>query len=211
MLKDNKCKILAYLRASTDKQEVMHQKYEILEYARNNDLRVDEYIEVTISSTKNSKQRRIDELTKKLSPKDTLVVTELSRLGRSTAEVVNLVNTLIDQQVRIIIIKQNLDFNRYDLNSKVMVTLFSLFGELERDFISLRTKEALASKKANGIKLGKPKGTIQKSQFDVDQEKIIELISLGVSVRKIAGLLNYKNHISLNTYINKRKLFNRKL
>ncbi|MGI2299968.1 recombinase family protein [Candidatus Cardinium hertigii] len=211
MLRDNKRKILAYLRASTDKQEVMHQKYEILEYARNNDLRVDEYIQVTISSTKNSKQRRIDELTKKLSPQDTLVVTELSRLGRSTAEVVNLVNTLIEQQVRIIIIKQNLDFNRYDLNSKVVVTLFSLFGELERDFISLRTKEALASKKANGIKLGKPKGTIQKSQFDVDREKIIELLSLGVSVRKIAGLLNYKSHISLNTYINKRKLFDRKL
>nr|WP_176453747.1 recombinase family protein [Cardinium endosymbiont of Bemisia tabaci]CDG50400.1 Resolvase [Cardinium endosymbiont cBtQ1 of Bemisia tabaci] len=211
MLKDNKCKILAYLRASTDKQEVMHQKYEILEYARNNDLRVDEYIEVTISSTKNSKQRKIDELTKKLSPQDTLVVTELSRLGRSTAEVVNLVNTLIEQQVRIIIIKQNLDFNRYDLNSKVVVTLFSLFGELERDFISLRTKEALASKKASGIKLGKPKGTIQKSKFDGDKDKIIELLSLGVSVRRIANLLNYKNHISLNTYINKRKLFNRKL
>ncbi|MGI2298271.1 recombinase family protein [Candidatus Cardinium hertigii] len=109
------------------------------------------------------------------------------------------------------IIKQNLDFNRYDLNSKVMVTLFSLFGELERDFISLRTKEALASKKANGIKLGKPKGTIQKSKFDGDKDKIIELLSLGVSVRRIANLLNYKNHISLNTYINKRKLFNRKL
>ena len=139
------------------------------------------------------------------------MVTELSRLGRSTAEVVNLVNTLIEQQVRIIIIKQNLDFNRYDLNSKVVVTLFSLFGELERDFISLRTKEALASKKANGIKLGKPKGTIQKSQFDGDKDKIIELLSLGVSVRRIANLLNYKNHISLNTYINKRKLFNRKL
>ncbi len=76
-------------------------------------------------------------------------------------------------------------------------------GELERDFISLRTKEALASKKA--------KGTLQKSQFDVDREKIIELLTLGVSVRKIANLLKYKNHISLNTYINKRKLFDTKL
>lgn len=204
-------KILAYLRASTDKQDVTHQKYEILEYARKNDLRIDEYIEVTISAAKNSKQRRIDELTKKLSPQDTLVVTELSRLGRSTAEVVSLVNTLIERQVRMIFIKQHLDFNRHDLNSKVIVTLFSLFGELERDFIILRTKEALASKKEKGIKLGKPKGTLQKSQFDVDREKIIELLTLGVSVRKIATLLKYKNHISLNTYINKRKLFDRKL
>ena len=204
-------KVLAYLRASTDKQDVTHQKYEILEYARMNDLRIDEYIEVTISATKNSKQRRIDELTKKLSPHDTLIVTELSRLGRSTAEVVELVNTLIDRQVRIIIIKQHLNFNRHDLNSKVIVTSFSLFGELERDFISLRTKEALASKKEKGIKLGKPKGTLQKSQFDADREKIIELLSLGLSVRKIAKFFNYKNHISLNTYVKKRKLFDRKL
>ncbi|MGI2257551.1 recombinase family protein [Candidatus Cardinium hertigii] len=86
------------MRASTDKQDVTHQKYEILEYARGNNLSVDQYIEVTISSTKNSKQRRIDELTKKLSLHDTLIVTELSRLGRSTTEVVDLVNTLINQQ-----------------------------------------------------------------------------------------------------------------
>ncbi|ERT10957.1 recombinase family protein [Photorhabdus temperata] len=200
------CKILAYLRASTDKQDVTHQKYEILEYARKHALTVDEYIEVIMSATKNSKQRRIDELTSKLAPQDILIVTELSRLGRSTSEVVDLVNLLIHRQVRIIIIKQHLDFNRHDLNSKVIVTLFSLFGELERDFISLRTKEALASKKAKGLTLGKPKGTIQKSQFDVDRDRIMELLSLGLSVRKIANLLNYKNHISLKNYINKRNL-----
>lgn len=205
-LRDNMCKILAYLRASTDKQDVTHQKYEILEYARKHALTVDEYIEVTVSATKNSKQRRIDELTSKLSPQDILIVTELSRLGRSTSEVVDLVNRLISRQIRIIIIKQHLDFNRHDLNSKVIVTLFSLFGKLERDFISLRTKEALASKKAKGHTLGKPKGTIQKSQFDADRDRIVELLSLGLSVRKIANLLSYKSHISLNTYINKRQL-----
>lgn len=124
---------------------------------------------------------------------------------------VDLVNTLIDRQVCIIIIKQHLNFNRHDLNSKVVVTLFSFFGELERDFISLRTKEALASKRAKGIKLGKPEGTLQKSQFDVDREKIVELLTLGLSVRKIAKFFNYKNHISLNTYINKRKLSDKKL
>ncbi|MGI2262369.1 recombinase family protein, partial [Candidatus Cardinium hertigii] len=131
--------------------------------------------------------------------------------SRSTTEVVDLVNTLIERQIRMIVIKQHLDFHRNDLNSKVIVTLFSLFGELERDFMSLRTKEALASKKAKGMKLGKSKGTLQKSQFDVDRDKIIELLTLGVSVRKIANLLKYRNDISLNTYINKRKLFDTKL
>jgi DNA invertase Pin-like site-specific DNA recombinase len=79
--------------------------------------------------------------------------------------------------------------------------VISLFGELERDLVSLRTKEALAAKKAQGIKLGKPKGTIQESKFDKDVEKIKELLGLGLSVRKIARLLGYNNHIGINTYI----------
>lgn len=93
---------------------------------------------------------------------------------------------IIKKQVRVIAIKQNLDIKQHDMTSKVMITLFSLFSELERDLISLRTKEALASKKAQGIRLGKPKGTIQKSKFDHNVDKITELLNLGLSVRKIA-------------------------
>jgi DNA invertase Pin-like site-specific DNA recombinase len=167
---------------------------------------VSDHIELTVSSRKSSKQRRTDELLSQLASLDTLIVTELSRLGRSTSEVLALVNALIDNRVRVIIIKQNLDICEHDLNSKAVITLFSLFGELERDLISLRTKEALAAKKAKGIKLGKPVGTLQKSQFDQDRDKIIELLGIGLSVRKIAKLMGYKNHISLNTYVNKRKL-----
>ncbi len=137
---------------------------------------------------------------------DTLIVTELSRLGRSTAEVIGLVNELIKKQVRVIAIKQGLDIKQHDMNSKVMITLFSLFAELERDLISSRTKEALASKKAQGIKLGKPKGTIQKSKFDKDVTKIKELLQLGLSVRKIAIFLGYTSHIGLNIYVKKRGL-----
>lgn len=103
-------------------------------------------------------------------------------------------------------IKQQLDIKQHDMTSKVMITLFSLFSELERDLISLRTKEALASKKRQGIKLGKPKGTIQKSKFDKDVDKINELLSLGLSVRKISTFLGYSNHIGLNNYIRKRNL-----
>ncbi len=80
----------------------------------------------------------------------------------------------------------------------------TLFAELERDLISLRTKEALASKKRQGQILGKPKGTIQKSKFDKDVDKIKELLNYGLSVRKTAKVLGYTNHIALNTYIKKR-------
>lgn len=95
------------------------------------------------------------------------------------------------------------------MNSKVILTLFSLFAELERDLISLRTKEALASKKRQGKVLGKPKGTIQKSKFDKDVEKIKELLGYVLSMRKISKGLGYTNHIALSTYIKKRNLKNK--
>lgn len=199
-------KTIAYIRASTDKQDLNNQKLEIFEFAKKNMLEVDDFIQMTISSRKTTKERRIDEMLSVLDDADTLIVTELSRLGRSTAEVIGLVNELIKKHVRVIAIKQNLDMKQHDMNSKIMITLFSLFAELERDLISLRTKEALASKKMQGIKLGKPKGTIQKSKFDKDCDKIKELLTLGLSVRKIANFLGYSNHIGLNTYVGKRKL-----
>ncbi len=197
-------KIIAYLRTSTDKQDLNNQKLEILEYAQQNNLVVDEFVEISVSSRKTSKQRRIDELLEKLANSDTLIVTELSRLGRSTSEVIALVNGLVERNVHVIIIKQNLDIFKHDMSSKIIVTLFSLFAELERDLVSLRTKEALAAKRASGIKLGKPKGTLQASKFDKDRERIEELLALGLSIRKIAKHLGYSNHIGLNTYIKKR-------
>ena len=199
-------KTIAYIRTSTDKQDLNNQKLEIFEYARKNQLEVDDFIQMSISSRRTSKERRIDEMVAALNGADTLIVTELSRLGRSTAEVIGLVNELIQKKVRVIAIKQSLDIKHHDMTSKVMITLFSLFSELERDLISLRTKEALANKKAQGIQLGKPKGTIQKSKFDKDQNKIKELLALGLSVRKIANLLGFSNHIGLNTYVKKRNL-----
>ena len=181
-------KIVAYLRASTDKQDLSHQKLEILEFARKRELRVDDFMEVTVSSRKTSKQRRIDDLVQMLGETDTLIVTELSRLGRSTAEVISLVNALAKRNIRVITIKQNLDISQQDMNSKIVLTLFSLFAELERDLIGMRTKEALAAKKAQGKQLGKPKGTLQKSKFDKDVERIKELLGYGLSVRKMGSL-----------------------
>lgn len=199
-------KIVAYLRASTDKQDLNHQKLELLEFARKKSLSIDEFVEITISSRKSSKQRRIDELLGMLNDGDILLVTELSRLGRSTTEVITIVNSLAKRNIRVIVLKQNLDISQQDINSKVTLTLFSLFSELERDLISLRTKKALASKTRQGQILGKPKGTIQKSKFDKHAEKIKELLDYGLSVRKISSVLEYTNHIALNTYINKRNL-----
>jgi len=105
---------------------------------------------------KTPKQRRIEEVLEKLSSTDMLIVTELSRLGRSTPEVIELVNELVARSIRVVILKQNLDISKHDMNSKVTITLFALFSDLERDLISQRTKDALALKKSQGQVLGKP-------------------------------------------------------
>lgn len=201
-------KIVAYIRISTNAQDVKNQKLEIYEYVRKNNLKVDQFIEVEASSKKTTKTRRIEELLQNFEKSDTLIITELSRLGRSTSEVIDLVNQLLAKKVQLIAIKQALNIKAHDMTSKVMVTMFSLFAELERDLISARTKEALASKKAQGVKLGKPKGKIQKSKFDVHIERIKELLELGLSVRKIAKHLGFSSHIGLNNYIAKRRLRN---
>ena len=98
---------IAYLRTSTDKQDLGNQKLEILEWARKKDLKIDEFVQITMSSRKTRKQRRIEEVLQMLADSDTLIVTELSRLGRSTAEVIALVNELIARNIRVIILKQN--------------------------------------------------------------------------------------------------------
>ena len=200
---------LAYIRASTDKQDAKNQRHEILEYANKHKTSIDEFIEITISSSKNSRQRRIEELTHKLKPGDTLVVTELSRLGRSTGEVILLIKQLVEYGVRVIIIKQNLNIHQdsQDITTKVMITQLALFGEIERDFISLRTKEALAAKKAQGIQLGKPKGTIQSSIYDKDRERIEELLEHGVpQTRILKKHLGYGSTTSFHHYIKTRQL-----
>jgi DNA invertase Pin-like site-specific DNA recombinase len=205
----NMSKILAYLRTSTDKQDLDNQRLEILEYARRNDFRINDFIEISISSRKNRHLRRIDELLQKLYVGDTLIVTELSRLGRSTGEVISLIDDLMANDITVIIIKQNLILDKHQdgMQSITMVTMLSLFAQMERTMISRRTKEALAVKKSQGVILGKPKGTIQTSQFDKDRERIVDLLNLGISIRKIAlRHLQYGDPSSLHYYIKTRNL-----
>ena len=125
--------IHGYIRVSTEKQEFEGQRSEIEDYAEKNGLSVENWIEIKISSRKNRKERRIDELMARLKTGDTLIVSELSRLGRSTGEVINIINELIAKGIYFHAIKQGLRINgNMDITSKVMVTMLSLFAELER-------------------------------------------------------------------------------
>ena len=202
--------IYGYVRVSNQDQNVESQKNLISRYCVDHKIMVNEWIEVEMSSRKSTKARRVDELIDKLEPEDVIIASELSRLGRSIKEILNTIEILVrNKQARLILIKQNLDMNSHNqdsLTNKVLITVFSMIAELERDFISERTKEGLNARKAKGIKLGKPKGTLQASMYDVDREKIFHLHNLGVPLKKIIKIhLEYGKYYSLKEYVDKRQ------
>jgi DNA invertase Pin-like site-specific DNA recombinase len=200
---------LAYLRISTEHQTVENQEYALLQYCQKQNLRIDQYIKVVISSRKKDTDRKIDEMLDSLSSGDTLIVTELSRLGRSVANVLNIINLLILKKINLHMIKENLIIEPNNPNPMAlfMINIFASFGQLERDIISLRTKEALAARKAKGIQLGKPKGTVQSSIYDKDQEQIFSLFDMGVPLQKIIEVhLKYGKYNSLRNYLKKHKV-----
>lgn len=201
--------VYSYVRVSTDEQKTESQKNLISRYCVDKKMIIDKWIEIEISSKKSTKERRIEELIQKIEYGDVVIISELSRLGRSIKEVLHIIERIVkEKRCRVIIPKQNLDIdpnNTNDITNKILITIFSMLAELERDFISERTKEGLNALKNRGIKLGKPVGTIQNSMYDKDKERIFHLYKLGVPINTIINThLKYGKFLSLKNYIVKR-------
>ncbi len=127
-------KIIAYVRVSTIGQELNNQRLAILDYAHKNHLQIDQFIQVQSSSHKSMKERNIEQLFSAVQAGDLVLVSELSRFGRSVGQIIQLIDELIKLQVRFIAIKENIQLNgKQDIQSKMMVTMFGLFAEIERD------------------------------------------------------------------------------
>lgn len=182
-------KTIAYLRVSKDSQDVKNQRLAILEFARHAHREIDEFMELQVSSRRSPKERQLDVLLARLEPGDTLMVSELSRLGRSVGEIITTVDTLVKKHIRLIAIKEGIRLEgRHNLQTKVMVTLFGLFAEIERELISLRTKEALAAARVAGKRLGRPPGRLGISKLDGKEADIRRLVALHVSKASIAKI-----------------------
>lgn len=149
-------KTVAYLRVSTNDQDVASQKLEIEGYAQARGLSVDSWIEVSMSATNGFKERKITELLAGLRKGDTLIISELSRLARSMRDAFNITGELFKKKVSTHIIKQNLVLRENDTTSTVMISAFSMAAQIEKELISQRTKNGLALAKARGVKLGNP-------------------------------------------------------
>ena len=172
------------------------QRLAILEYARKHDFRIDDFIEATASGQASEKRRRLDELTSILQRGDRLVVSELSRLGRSLGQIVAILDAFAKAGVAFVALKENICVEgRRDIQTKVMTTLFALFAEVERDLISEHTREGLARARSSGRKLGRPKGSLGVSRLDGKEDEIRRFLELGVSktaIAKINGRVPYR-------------------
>lgn len=204
---DNIITALGYIRVSTSDQFVENQKFEILEYCRQNNFLITDWIELNVSSRKSLTERKIDTLLSSLGKKGILFCTEISRLGRSTSEVLNTVESLLKKGHTVIFTKKNLILKgESDFTSKILLTVFSMLAELERDLISLRTKEALAARKSQGQILGKPKGSIQKSLYDPYRKVILECLQKNMDIANISRFIQVGKPRSLLDFIRTRKL-----
>ena len=201
-------KTIAYLRVSTGGQELNNQRLAILDYAHKHRLQIDEFLEVRVSSRKTLKERGIEGLFAGMNTGDLMVVSELSRLGRSVGQVIQSVDDLIKNKIRFIAIKENihLDGVTQDIKSKMMITMFSLFAEIERDLISQRTREGLIAAQAKGRILGRPKGSFGSSKLDEKEAEIQMLLGKKVSKSSIAKIMDVSRSALLH-FINSRKLY----
>jgi len=201
-------KIIGYTRVSTDIQTTENQRLLILDYAHKNSLAVDNIVEVTTSSKKNRKFRQIDSTIDELESGDMLLVYALDRIGRSTIETLQILEDIKNKGIKLIIIKENIVIDKENENplNTMMLTMLSAVAELERSFISERTKLGLARVKANGTVLGRKKGVLGKSMFDEHLEKIKELHSLGLSNPKIINYLGIGTSVGLYRFIKTRKI-----
>lgn len=197
--------IYAYIRVSTEMQNYASQEYEIRNYCLEKGIKVDKWVSESISGTVKVEKRTLGKIIRKMDRGDMLICTEISRLGRNMLMIMSILNTCSAKGVFIHSIKDNFDLSD-NINSKIIAFAFALAAEIERNLISQRTKEALALKKAAGIKLGRPVGSSRKKENAYKYwETILKKINEGVPLVKIAK--QYKIHRNtLRKYLNNNNI-----
>ena len=181
---------VGYLRVSTDEQDLLKQEHLLLKYAQQHQMQVDRFIRVEVSTRKSLRERRIEELLSILSSGDTLIVAELSRLGRNMFQTLDLINKMSEMGIKLIFVRQP-ELSTTRSHAKLLLAIYSYFAEAERDFISMRTKQGMATARAQGKHVGRPKGSRDKNRaLDPHREQIREYLELQLSLRRIHNIVN---------------------
>lgn len=180
---------IGYIRVSSKKQTLEHQRFEIENFAKREGIKIDTWVEEKISSRKALKSRKLGELLESLQENDILISCEISRLGRSLLEVMRILETCLNKNCQVWTIKENYRLGN-DIQSKVLAFAFGLAAEIERKLISDRTKSSLANIKASGKKLGRPfNAETKKLKLSKNAKRIHTLLQKGISKSQIARIL----------------------
>lgn len=177
-----------YIRVSCDKQTIENQHFEITQFCIKEHIHIDQWIEETISGTKDYDKRKLGNLLKKVQSNDVIICSEISRLGRNLFMIMDILNICMQKECHVWSIKDNYRLGN-DIQSKVLAFAFGLSAEIERNLISQRTKEALARKKALGSVLGRPKGKktpLEKCKLYSKIKVITEMLQNGIPKKNIA-------------------------
>ncbi len=194
-----------YIRVSCDRQTVENQRYEITEFCKKEGILIDDWIEETVSGTVEPKKRELGKLIFRVEKGDLIICSELSRLGRSLFMIMSVLNLLMEKGVKVWTIKDNYRLGD-DIQSKVLAFAFGLSAEIERQLISQRTKEALALRKKEGVKLGRPLGRKSwKSKLDGAELAVSVMIFAGTSLNQMAKLYGIHRN-TVKRFILSRKL-----
>lgn len=168
----------AYIRVSTEKQTVENQRQEIERFASAKNITIDKWIKETVSGTKQTQNRRLGALMKRMKKGDIIIISEISRLSRKLMDIMEILRICMEKEVTVYSIKEGYELGD-TIVSKVLAFAFGLSAEIERNLISQRTKEGLARAKANGVKLGRKKGGKNKKyKLSDKEEKLIELLMI---------------------------------
>ena len=190
-----------YLRVSTDEQDAQNQTLGIKSKAQQLGTSISAWIEDSgVSGTKEPENRKLGIILKEMKEGDIIIASELSRFGRKTFMVMRILEMCMKQGVKVYTVKDGYELGD-NIQSKVLAFAFGLASEIEREMISQRTKEALARKRAEGVILGRPKGSkSKKNKLSGNEKKIIEMLNKGISQNKIAVLLGVHRH-TINVFV----------
>ena len=195
--------IYGYIRVSSDKQTIENQRFEISNFCEKNSLTIDVWVEETISGMTRVENRKLGKLLKRMKKGDILICSELSRLGRNLLMIMGVLNECMNRDIQVWTIKDNYRLGS-DINSKVLAFAFGLSAEIERNLISQRTKEALARKKAEGVVLGRPKGSKSaKTKLTGQEKRIKELLDKRVSYSAIGRILGV-HRLTVSSFVKEK-------
>lgn len=178
----------AYLRVSTDSQDVKNQKLGVLDYCNAQNLTPIKFVEDTMSGTTPWKERSIGKLLADGKSGDVIIVAEVSRLGRSILQVLEILEVAAKKEISVHIAKNRMVMDG-SMQSTITATILGLVAQIEREFISSRTKEALQKRKMDGMTLGRPKGEAETLKLDAFRDEIMGYLKKGINKRAISKLI----------------------